>query len=173
MYIKILMCVQFVGLHCNNLDIFLCMYKEFTKIHNLYSNYDHMKLLFPVSQSTRKTTWERNICRELIIKDGNDKTAIRHQAQYWEMSEIPGQICKLWKYTTCNSTQFNGTWQFDASSYVICCAMNKEGSYLPTTCRYIRVVKVQLHSFLTFALHGGQLHHWWLYSWERTRLSTE
>ena len=69
MYIKILKCVQFVGLHCNNLDILLCMYKEFTKIHNLYSNYDHMKLLFPVSQSTRKTTWERNICRELNIKE--------------------------------------------------------------------------------------------------------
>ena len=49
---------------------------------------------------------------------------------------------------------------FDPSSYVRCCVMSKEGSYLPTTCRHR---KVQLHSFLTFTPHGGKLHHWWLY----------
>jgi hypothetical protein len=47
----------------------------------------------------------------------------------------------------------------------------QEGSYLPTTCRHIRVVKVQLHSFLTFALHGGELCHWWLYPCGKTPFS--
>lgn len=49
-----------------------------------------------------------------------------------------------------------------SSSCGICCVMNEEESYLPTTCRRIRVGKVQHHSFLTFALHQGE-HHWWLY----------
>jgi hypothetical protein len=31
---------------------------------------------------------------------------------------------------------------FDPSSYVICGAMNKEGSYLPITCGHIRVVNI-------------------------------
>jgi hypothetical protein len=50
---------------------------------------------FPAPQSTDKTTWETDTYRERNIQDAKDKSAIRHQVQYCEMLEIPGQICKL------------------------------------------------------------------------------